>query len=237
MNHRPAIFILAFSALTSLHADTAAIQPVNVTSTEHADLAPGGTIHVKDSFGSLTIEGWDQPGVELTVVKSLGYTSKPAATTTQLLDAVHVTMGRQSGTELTISTTRPESRSFTHPLRKGTEVTLEYHIRAPRNSHLVINHAGGDVSVTGMTGDIEATSRRGDIVLMLPELASYSIDAHTRFGLVTSDLAAAARRKLSPGENLTQGGTAASHRLVVRVRYGGIAIKELPREAVTPSEL
>jgi hypothetical protein len=114
-------------------------------------------------------------------------------------------------------------------------VTLEYHIRAPRGSHLVINHAGGDVSLTGMAGDIEVTSRRGDIVLMLPDLAAYSIDAHTRFGVVTSDLATARRRKLSPSENLRQGGTAALHRMVLRVRYGGIAIKELPHEAVTPS--
>ena len=222
MVYRLAILIFGFGSLAAM------AQPVRVSTTQHFDFALGGTIRMKDSFGSLTVEGWDQPGVELTVVKSLHFGSESGQKGTQHLDAIRVAAERGSGTELTISTSRP---------KRILNVTLEYRIRAPRGSHFVINHGSGDVSLTGMTGDIEVTSRRGDIVLMLPELASYSIDAHTRFGLVTSDLAAAARRKLSPGENLTQGGTAASHRLVVRVRYGGIAIKEVPREAVTPSEL
>lgn len=233
MIRRLTIITFAFSALTTLRADTATAAPVAITTTEHLDFAAGGTIHVKDSFGSLTVEGWDQPDVELTVVRSTDFNSEPAPQATQHLDAVHVTTGRGAGNELIISTSRPSSRSFAHPLRSGSDVTLEYHIRAPRSSHLVISHAGGFISVTGMTGDIEATSRRGDIVLMLPDLAAYSIDAHTKFGLVTSDAAVATRHKLSPGENLRQGGTSASRRLVVRMRFGGIAIKELPHEAFT----
>lgn len=229
MIHWLPIFVFAFCALTRLFADTGAAQPVVVTTTEHVDFAPGGTIRVQDSFGSVIVEGWDQPGVELTVVRSMGFISTPAQAATQRatqqMEAVHVTMGRGSGTELTVSTSRPAPRSFAHPLRPSSGVTVEYHIRAPRNSHLVINHAGGQISVTGMTGDIEATSRRGDIVLLLPDLAAYSIDAHTKLGVVTSDTAVATRVKASPG----------SHRLVLRMGFGGIEIKELPHEAVTPS--
>jgi hypothetical protein len=235
MIHRLAVLIFGFGAISGLCADTATGKPAGVTATEHVDFAPGGTIRVKDSFGSLIVEGWDQPGVEVMVTKSLNFNAEAGQKATERLDAVHVATDRGSGGELIISTSRPASRSFSHPLREGSDVTLEYRIRAPRSSHLVISHSGGSVSVTGMTGDIEAASRRGDIVLMLPDLARYSIDAHTRFGLVTSDVAAASRRKLSPGENLIRGG-AASHRLVLRVRYGGIEIKELPHEAVAPSE-
>jgi hypothetical protein len=231
MIHQLAILTFAFSALSTLGAETTTAPPVGATSTEHLDFAPGGTIRVKDSFGSLTVEGWDQPGVELTVVKSTGFKSEPPQQASEQLDAVRVTAARGSGTELIISTSRPAPRSIAHPLRNGSDVTLEYHIRAPRSSHLVISHEGGFVSVTGMTGDIEATSHRGDIVLMLPDLAACSIDAHTKFGLVTSDAAVATRHKLSPGENLREGGTTASRRLVLRMRFGGIAIKELPHEA------
>src|SRR5580700_4386336 len=184
MIHWLTILIFGLSSLTELCADTDTARPIRVAATEHFNFAPGGTIRMKDSFGSLTVEGWDQPGVELTVDKSLDFNSEPGQKATQHLDGVHVAAERGSGTELIISTSRPASRSFAHPLREGSDVTLEYHIRAPRSSHLVINHAGGDVSLTGMTGDIEATSRRGDIVLMLPDLAAYSIDAHTRLGLV-----------------------------------------------------
>jgi len=225
MVHRLPISVIALCALTRLFAETGAAQPVVVSRTEHVDFAAGGTIRVQDSFGSLIVEGWDRPGVELTVVKSMGFISTPAQTAAQRMDTVHVTMSRGSGNELTVSTNRPAPRSFAHPLRPGSGVTVEYHIRAPRSSRLVINHAGGQISVTGMTGDIEARSHRGDIALMLPDLAGYSIDAHSKLGVVTSDADVATRGKASPG----------SKRLVLRMGFGGIEIKELPHEAVTPS--
>src|ERR1035438_7780223 len=139
MIHGLAILIFGFSAIAS--ADTATAPPVRVTTTEHFDLGPGGTIRVKDSFGSLAVEAWDQPGVELTVVKSLDFNSEPAQKATQHLDAVHVAAERGAGTELIISTGRPATRSFAHPLRASSAVTLEYRIRAPRSSHLIIDHA------------------------------------------------------------------------------------------------
>jgi len=108
--------------------------------------------------------------------------------------ACTVVTDRKSDTELEIATTSPSAGFFGHLLLKGHDVALEYRIRAPRNSHLEINHAGY-ISVAGMTGDINATDRRGDIVLMLPDLAAYTIDAHTKAGLVTSDVAAVTHKK------------------------------------------
>jgi hypothetical protein len=230
MINRMAASLFTLGALIMLCVDGGAAQPVHETKTEHVDFASGGTIRVKNSIGSLEVEGWDQSGVELTVVKSAGFTSKTAEKAH--FDAVHVAAEHGSDRELVISTSRPASRSFRHPLRKGSGLTVEYHLRAPRNSRLVIDHAGGDVSVIGMTGDIEAGNRRGDIVLMLADLAAYSIDAHTKLGVITSDGAAATHERLRAGENLRQSGTVGSHKLVLRMGFGGIAIKELPHEAL-----
>ncbi len=245
MLNKLAVIALGCGALSSgilvlaeapLFADATASQPVQISKTEYVDFAPGGTIHVKDSFGSLVVEGWDQPQVEITVVKSLGYDSEPAPRATQRLEGVHIVAGRQSNTELTISTARsiPPSRIL-HPLERTHDVTVEYRIRAPRNSRLVINHAGGFISVTGMTGDVDATNHRGDIVLMLPDLAACSIDAHTRAGVITSDLTSATHRKLSMGENLNHPESAAGRHLLLRMGFGGITIKEMPPEALTPA--
>jgi hypothetical protein len=112
---------------------------------------------------------------------------------------------------------------------------VEYHIRAPRNSNLVIHQTGGYVSVMGMIGNIDATNGRGDIVLMLPDLAKYSIDAHTKFGLVTSDIAGATHNKHLTGENFSCGNSSLTRKLVLKMGFGGITIKELPPQAVTPA--
>lgn len=239
MNNGMAVLIFGFTAIgmgAPLFADTPPVQPVQVTATERVNFAPGGTIRLKDSFGSLSVEAWDQAEVEVTVVKSMGYDPRPAPKAAERLDAVHVVTMRQSDSELEISTTRPARPSrFKHPLGIGREAVVEYRVRVPRNSRLVISHASGYISVMGVTGNIEATDSRGDIVLMLPDLAAYSIDAHTKIGVVTSDLAGAIRNKHLFGENFTRGEASLPRRLSLQMGFGGITIKELPKEAVTPA--
>ena len=235
MTLRLTAIIFGLSVLP-VFADTATNQPVQTTTTEHVAFAPGGTIRVNDSVGYLTVEGWDQPEVEITVVKSVGYDTEPAAQATQRLESVHVATEHVSGSELAISTTHagPHSR-FHNPFGKDRAVMVEYRIRAPRNSHIAISHADGYVSVTGMTGNIEATSRRGDIVLMLPDLTAYAIDAHTKAGVVTADVAGATRRKRVLGETFSHGDASMAHKLSLQMGFGGITIKELPPESLTPA--
>ena len=238
MMHR-LILLFGFSALSlsvPLFADTTIVQPVQVSNTEHVNFAPGGTIRLKDSFGYVSVEGWDKNEVEITVVKSMGYDTEPAAQATQHLDGVKVVTGHPSGTELEITTSKGACphRVF-HPLDKCRDVTVEYHIRAPRNSNLVIHQTGGYVSVMGMIGNIDATNGRGDIVLMLPDLAKYSIEARTKLGLVTSDVAGATHNKHMMGEIFSHGDSSLARKLVLKMGFGGITIKELPAEAVTPA--
>ena len=45
-------------------------QSFEVTSTERVNFLPGGTIRLNNSYGYLTVEGWDEPEVEITVTKS-----------------------------------------------------------------------------------------------------------------------------------------------------------------------
>src|SRR5262245_19426888 len=53
-----------------LVGDEGTKQPVEITSTERVSFASGGLIRFNDSYGDLTVEGWDRPEVEITVTKS-----------------------------------------------------------------------------------------------------------------------------------------------------------------------
>jgi hypothetical protein len=66
-----------------------------IAKTEHVDFPAGGTVTLKNSIGELTIEGWDQPGVEIATVKSP--------------EAVQIAVGRR-GNELVIITSFPKHR-------------------------------------------------------------------------------------------------------------------------------
>lgn len=236
-----ALFELSFVGLTlPLVGDDATKQLVQVTKTERVDFAPGGLIRVNGSYGDFNVEGWDQPAVEITVIKSLGYYEpKEREQATKRLEMVRVVAQRRSDTELEISTI-PAHRSgaFSPPLPPTTTrgVKVEYEIHAPRDSKLVIHHGTGSVSATDMTGDIEATVSRGDIVLMLPESGTYSIDAKSRMGTVIPDFPGVVTHKwYAVGERFASDKTPPGHRIYLRVGFGGITIKGLPPEALAPT--
>jgi hypothetical protein len=198
-------------------------QRVQVTNTERIKFAPGGLIRINGSYGTLNVEGWDRPEVEIAVVKSSlkYYASKQREKAATRLERAHISTERVSDTELAIST---------HQDRK---ISVDYEIRVPRDSRLDIHHGTGQVLVANVTGDIEATGRRGDILLMLPDTSAYSIDAKTKVGVVTSDFAGDLhRRRYLLGERFAS--PPASHRIYLRVSLGGITIKNVPPEAEPP---
>src|ERR1035441_4160304 len=104
-------------------------------------------------------------------------------------------------------------------------VKVEYLIHAPHDSRLVIQHGAGYVLVSGMTGDVEATSHSGDILLMLPDSGTYSIDARSKLGVVSSDFAGAAHRRHLVGSGFASVTSSPSHRIYLRTLMGGITIR------------
>ncbi len=226
--------LLGLLALTCAWADTATpAQPVQTSHTDTVNFAAGGTIRINNADGNVTIEAWDEPKIEVTVVKSMGWDDEPSAEATHRLDAVKVAVDRKSDTEVAIDASRTRTHNrVAHMLHIGSEAQVSYHIRVPKNSHLVISHADGYISVTGVTGDIEATNSRGDILLMLPNLAQYSINAHTKAGAITSDLEGTKHQHHLSGEVFTRGDKNQAHKLDLRMGFGGITIKELPTESI-----
>jgi hypothetical protein len=195
--------------------------------TERMNFAPGGTIRLNGSLGALTIEGWDRPEVEITVVKSMpfNYEPKHKERAAQHLERVHIKTDHPAATELTFSTVPASGHHFLSDGMGG--VMLDYEIHVPRNSNLVIHHGVGQVLVSDVAGDIEAKCSRGDIILMLPDPGPYSIDAKSKLGNVLSDLDGEAHLEHLIGERFANAPPARSRRIYLRVGFGGITIKAL----------
>jgi hypothetical protein len=218
---------IALPALGANAADESATQSAaqsrQVTNTQHLDFAPGGTIHIDGSHGILHVEGWDRPEVAITVTKSLPYGSerKHPDKAKQRLDSLRVVGQRTSATELAISTTK-------------SSLGIEYEIQVPRNSSLAIHHRVGFVSVSGVTGDIDATCRRGDLVLWLPEKGSYAIDARSSVGTVSSDFPGKFAVRYLIGQRYSHVDPSPSRHIHLRARFGGITIQPILPESAAP---
>jgi hypothetical protein len=135
---------------------------------------------------------------------------------------------------LAITTALPPSSFFGRLFGRACGVTIEQHVNAPRDSGLVIHHGAGYVMVSGIRGEIEATSRSGDIVLMLPDPGPYSIDAKSKFGSIASDFAGNTARKHLVGEQFAGANAPSSHRIYLRMGLGDISIKEIPPTPEAP---
>ena len=210
--------------------------PAEVTSTQNMDFAPGGLIRIDDSSGDLYLEGWDQPRVRMIVTKFMPYEYEPDYPNhaqTQL-EAVKVTAERPSATELAISTSRPTHVGFIwRPTAETTtsEVRIETRIFVPRDSQLEIHHGVGFVSVTDVTGEIKASCHRGDIMVWLQDKGTYSIDARSQFGKVSSDFPGDSRSHFLVGQRFVSDSSQSSQHLYLRVGFGGITLKPILPES------
>jgi len=149
------------------------------------------------------------------------------------LDTVRVAVERRSDTELQILTTLPPRTHLAPPLpgTKGNGVTIEYRVHVPRDSRLVIDHHGGSVLAGNVAGDIEAANRHGDIMLMLPEKGSYSIDARSKMGHIASDFEGSTLSRYVVGQRFIGAASSPSRRIHLRTGFGGITILAIPPEA------
>jgi len=214
------------------------------TTTERVSFLPGGTIRLVNSYGYLSVVGWDSPEVEVTVTKSTDrfYDPEEKQEAERRFEQVRVVTERRSDKELAISTILPARNPlfrsvlpldrilFTKPLvpnnRRG--VTVEYKVMVPRDSRLVVHHDTGYVWVSDVTGDIEVNSRTGDMIVMLPDPGPYSIDAKTRLGSVFSDYTGKGQYRFVAGTHFDYASQTTPRRISLRTGCGNITIKKVP---------
>jgi hypothetical protein len=239
MSHKLLVVFLSVLAATLPLFGADEFERTQVTNTERLDFAPGGIIRVNGSYGSLSVEGWDRPEVEIIVTKSLHFGKSKAQDQDKLrLDSIKVVANRTSPSELTISTMLASRHGKWVPFRSSTGgVTVDAEIHLPRDTRLAIHHHTGYVFVGGVTGDIEASAGRGDIVLMLPGSVSYSIDAKTRLGIVSSDFEGSVRSRYLMGKRFARTLAPPAQQLYLRMGFGGITLKAVPPEVGAPVQV
>jgi len=196
--------------------------------TYHADLAPGGLIHVENSSGELNITGWDQPTVEIVATRYTFREDTPREKERTAVELKRIQVVKTvSNNELTITTSGKRARG----------INLDYQIMIPRDSRLVVRHRNGAVIVLNVGGDIDATAHVGDILVQLPQPKHEVIDAKCTIGGIYSDFNGAAHHWA--GSKLIQDSPAPdpkapSQRVGLRVGTGGITITKIetvPAEA------
>lgn len=185
-------------------------------------------IQLKDSFGEVFVEGWDQPSVEITVIKATGkkYAPQDQAGALEKLDRIKVTITKESDDKLVVTTKFPSRNLFTRPFRAKTNLKLVYKIKAPRTTVLDIDHDMGEVNVSGIAGDARITNGIGEISLSLPAGEEYNIDAKSKLGEVTSQFEVKGGRPYLLGAKASHKATGDAHRLYLRVGIGEIEIKK-----------
>ena len=148
------------------------------------------------------------------------------------LESIGIKTERTSPTEVTVTTTlasRHGDWAPPLPANKTNDVDADYEVHVPRDTRLVIEHGVGLVQVRRVNGDIQASAKRGDILLWLP-LGTYSIDATTKFGIVSSELEGEAHNRYLVGERFIRSDPAPSHQLKLHTGFGGITIRQIPPE-------
>ena len=201
MRLQPLALVLCTVALVSVSSaqspasvaadlQAAGIKTVQVSKTETMDFPAGGTLRLEHSTGDISIEGWDQPGIEITTIKSSKDDSQTLdrEKTLKELDRVQVTT-KTNGNELVITTQYPHHLAppYVTPLDRVTSFDLEYEIKVPRNAKIVVQNDAGDITVDDIAGSIDVKAHQGLITLRLTGDAPRAIDAKSTSGSVNSD--------------------------------------------------
>jgi hypothetical protein len=215
-------------------AQTIEKREAEVTTTQSLEFGAKGTIQIVDSFGSLKVEGWDKEEVELTVTKRTQkkYEPKDLAKAAQGLERFKVTMEAVGETSLLVINTVYPSWTPARVFRGKTNLKLDYLIKVPRQSALLIKHGIGEVEVVNVSGDIEATASIGEVSLRLPEDQDYAVDARARIGDVSSEFGQTTHRQglFAVGAKLAGEPAAPTRRIFLRVGIGDIQVSKLRPE-------
>jgi hypothetical protein len=229
----PALLFAATSLLLAQNgsSDLSFTKSLSATNTQRLDLPSGGTLRLNKSIGELTVEGWDQPGLEITTIKWIKIKGdKPPKTDPKQLDKIRVTAERKDN-DVVVTTEFPKHFTLVRPFTGLSDFELEYRIKAPRNANLAIDHDIGEVHIEGVTGDIHATDGMGQITVALVPGSQYAIDARSKLGAVDSDPGGQEKKRLKFGHTFMSQAPAGGKQLFLRTGFGDITILEMPNPA------
>lgn len=204
-----------------LHADE-----FSQVSHHAARLFSYGTLVVDARVGNLSIEGWDEPRVEIEAEKVVRAGSETKAKPLYDQIKIQVTGGDK---EVVLRTVYPPRRLW-RLFRGATKLSVNYRIYMPYDSNLTLKCGNGDVRVRGIVGRQQIRVAYGDVEINVPSIYRLrSLKARTWLGYVQSDLhgeeGAGFRQKISFWN------PSGEQDIDVRVRLGGVYVYSNERES------
>jgi hypothetical protein len=149
--------------------------PAHERFTKTVALDPKGSFRLNNVNGSVTVETWDQPTVQIEAEK--------AAMDEQSLKDIEIDVRGQGGF-VDVETRMPKRRLFF-----GSHGKVDYHIRVPRDAEVALKNVNGGVRVEGSGGSVRASTVNGSVRVIDTE---GPVDASTVNGSIQADY-----RKLS----------------------------------------
>ncbi|MBV8847396.1 MAG: hypothetical protein JO307_31690 [Bryobacterales bacterium] len=202
-------------------------QDLQRTHTDRLDFPAGGTLRMPKCIGDVTVEGWDEPVLEITTVKSIKVRGdKTPGIDPKKLDRIEVTPERK-GNDVIVRTKFPKFNVLVRPFTGLSDFELEYRIKAPRTAALEIGNQIGEVHINEMTGDIHATDRMGQITVQVVPGSRYSVDARSKLGSIYSDVSGREKKRLKFGHTFITEASGAKT-LYLRIGLGDITIFDTP---------
>jgi hypothetical protein len=226
---RPIFIVVTLAACVAAQDQLPAKQQARISTTEKFEFGKNGTIQIIDSFGSVHVEGWDQPEIELTVTRASQkkYEAKDLPKRLKDLERIKVVVERVSESSMLVIRTTFPARTPTRMMRGKSNLDLDYKIKVPRTCRLFIKHDIGEVVVSNIDNDIEATNRIGELALHLPEDGKYAVDAKVKIGDVSSAFGPETHRQKLVGARMQNDSPADARRLYLRVGIGDIHVEKL----------
>lgn len=214
-------------AIDPKQADTR--QKIRTTETQKMTFEPSAALRLDNSIGQVKIEGWTRPDVEVTITKSTKdeYDSDKSAEGAKELEKVKTSFTRK-GEEIVLGTEYHHS-SMPQPFRGGPPIDILYEIKMPRDARVIVMQDSGDVQLSRLSGEINATVQHGSITVVVPGDSQYIVDAKSKFGTVTSNLAKPDHGLFFFGEHLDYETPKTMHKLYLRAKSGDIVIVHSPR--------
>jgi hypothetical protein len=200
-----------------------------VVTTEHVSLQAGGTVRLMNTIGDLGVEAWDEPGVEITVIRTTFRhdTPREQERAKHDLERIRVTATQLGNNAVEVDTRQPSRSRIVRAFPGVSDFNVYYRVKVPRDARLVIRHGVGAVTVNGVAGGIDARARIGDIIVQLPGSEEYAVDAKCRIGVVRSDLPGNDRNVGPAGHRPPEEPGSAAHPVSLRAGVGSITIQRM----------
>lgn len=180
-----------------------------------------GTLSINARFGDIEIRGWNEPYVEVRAVKLVRAGSRAKAQ--KLYAMIHVRIeGRDKFVRL--DTLYPPRRLW-RPFHGESRLTVNYHIRMPYDSKLVLECVDGDVTVHGVTGRENLMVNYGDVEISIPSIDHLrSLNAHSWLGYVQADFNGMEQDDAGFAKRLRFWNPMGKQDITVRVHFGAILV-------------